>query len=113
MKASIKAALISALLFPGLGHLALRPRRTGRGMLFLLPTAAAVLYLLSSMLQLVSQLQDELNDGKLALDPFAILDRVHASGIDNPATNLAAAVMLVGWIGALIDVLWLGKRSQH
>ncbi|NYE59831.1 hypothetical protein FHW58_000983 [Duganella sp. 1224] len=110
MKASIRAALISALLFPGLGHLALRPRRASRGMLFLVPTALAVLYLLGSMLQLVSQLQQELNEGRLALDPFAILDRVHASGIDNPATNLAAAVMLVGWIGALIDVVWLGKR---
>jgi hypothetical protein len=111
MKASIKAALISALLFPGLGHLALRPRRTGRGMLFLLPTAAAALYLLSTMLNLVSQLQDELDTGKLALDPIAILQRVHAAGIDNAATNLAAAVLLVGWIGALLDVLWLGKRD--
>lgn len=112
MKASSRAVLISALLFPGLGHLALRPRRTLRGMLFLLPTAAAVLYLLTTMLHLLSQLQDELDAGKLALDPFAILDRVHASGIDNPATNLASAVLLIGWIGAVIDVIWLGKRTS-
>lgn len=111
MKASIRAALISALLFPGLGHLALRPRRTLRGMLYLLPTAVAVLYLLTTMLHLLAQLQDELNAGTLALDPFAMLERVHASGIDNPATNLASAVVLVGWIGALVDVLWLGKRT--
>jgi hypothetical protein len=111
MKASTKAVLISALLFPGLGHLALRPRRTVRGLVYLVPTAAAVLYLLSTMLHLLSQLQHELDSGKLALDPFAILERVHAAGIDNPSTNLASAVLLVGWVGAVLDVLWLSKRA--
>jgi hypothetical protein len=112
LKASTRAALISALFFPGLGHLALRPRRTLRGMLFLAPAAAGVLYLLSTVLQLANQLTDELNAGKLALDPVAILERVHASGVDNPATNIASALMLLCWVSAVVDVLWLGRDQQ-
>lgn len=113
MKASTAPALISALLFPGLGHLALRPRRAARGMLFLAPAAVAVLYLLGTVLQLARQLTDELSSGKLAFDPFAILERVHAAGIDNPATNLASAVVLLCWVGAVADVLWLSRSAPR
>jgi len=113
LKASTRAALISALLFPGLGHLALRPKRTARGLLFLIPAAAAVLYLLQTVLQLANQMVDELNSGKLAIDPFAILERVHASGVDNPATNLASAVVLLCWLTAVADILWLSRNTPN
>ncbi|RFP19042.1 MULTISPECIES: DUF6677 family protein [unclassified Duganella] len=108
MKASIKAALISALLFPGLGHLALR--RGIRGLLFIVPTLLAAGYLLRATLALVDTLITELNSGKLPLDPLLILERVHSSGIDNPATNGAALVCFVCWIGSVADALWLGRH---
>lgn len=110
MKASTKAALISALIFPGLGHLALQPRRGARGLLFLLPAAAAVFYLLRTVLQLADRLIDELNRGALPFDPVAIAERIHTAGIDNPATNLATLVCVLCWIGAIADALWLGRR---
>jgi hypothetical protein len=109
MKASTKAALISALIFPGLGHLALRKGK--RGLLFLLPTAVAVIYLLRSVLQLMDQLMGEINSGALGLDPITIMERVHASGIDNAATNLASLVCIVCWAGSIADALWLGRRK--
>jgi len=107
MKASTKAALISALVFPGLGHLVLR--KGARGLLFIVPAALAVIYLLRSVLQLLDRLMDDINRGALALDPVAILERVHASGIDNAATNLASLVCIVCWAGSIIDALWLGR----
>lgn len=109
MKPSIKAALISALIFPGLGHLALK--RGARGCLFMLPALAAVVYLLRSVLQLIDQLLNELNNGTLTLDPVAVLERVHASGIDNAATNLASLVCILCWVGSIADALWLGRRN--
>lgn len=112
MKASTKAALISALIFPGLGHLALQPRRGARGLIFLLPAAGAVFYLLRSALQLADRLLEELNSGALPFDPVAIAERIHSAGIDNPATNLATLVCLACWIGAIADALWLGRRRM-
>jgi len=109
MKASTKAALISALIFPGLGHLALRKGK--RGLLFMVPAAVAVLYLLSSVLQLLNQLMAEINSGALGLDPVVILERVHASGIDNAATNLASLACIVCWAGSIADALWLGRQK--
>ncbi len=111
MKASTKAALISALLFPGLGHLALR--RGLRGLLFIVPTLLAAGYLLRTTLMLAGSLVDDINSGKLPFDPIAILERVNASGIDNPATNGAALVCIVCWAGSVLDALWLGRQQRH
>jgi len=108
MKASIKAALISALVFPGLGHLFLR--RGARGLLFIVPALLAAGYLLRTTLALAATLVDEINSGTLQLDPLLIVERVHSSGIDNPATNLAALVCIVCWIGSVADALWLGRH---
>lgn len=108
MKASIKAALISALLFPGLGHLVLR--RGARGLLFLVPALLAGGYLLRATLAVAATLVDEVSSGKLPLDPLLVLERVHSSGIDNPVTNGAALVCIVCWIGSVADALWLGRH---
>ena len=107
MKPSIKAALISALVFPGLGHLVLR--RAARGCFFMLPAALAVFYLLRRVLQLADTLLTEVNNGTLALDPVAILERVHAAGIDSPAATLATWVCVLCWLGSIADALWLGR----
>ncbi|MFA9219076.1 MAG: DUF6677 family protein [Sphingomonadaceae bacterium] len=104
---AIRAALLSGLLFPGLGHFALR--RPLRGCLFLLPTLLALVFLLRQMLQLAEQLLTELNTGQLTLDPLLIMERVHASGIDNPLSNGAALLCLLCWLGAVADALWLGR----
>ena len=111
MKASKAPALISALLFPGLGHLALRPRRAARGMLFLIPAATALAFLLRTALQLANQLVDDINAGTLAIDPLQILERIHASGADNTAANIASAVLMMCWVSAVVDVLWLSRNA--
>ncbi|MYM90866.1 hypothetical protein GTP91_27290 [Rugamonas sp. FT82W] len=108
MKASIKAALISALVFPGLGHLVLR--RGARGLLFIVPALLAGGYLLRATLALAGKLIDEVSSGRLPPDPLLVLERVHNSGIDNPLTNGAALVCIVCWIGSVADALWLGRH---
>lgn len=109
MKASTKAALISALIFPGLGHLFLRPRRALRGLLFMAPAALVASYFLRQVLVLSSQLLDELNRGALAADPEAIMARLDAAA--NPADNWMAWLGLLCWAAAIADALWLGHRK--
>jgi len=109
MKRSLKAALLSALVFPGLGHLVLR--RPLRGALFLLPMAVAVAYLLRRMLQLADTILADLNSGALPFDPVAIAERVHAGGGDDASVTLATWVCLLCWIGSVADALWLGRHD--
>ena len=106
----LKAALLNGLLFPGLGHLLLR--RAGRGCLFLLPTLLAAGYLLRQLTQLIMPLAEQVASGALPLDPELIAQRVEAAGVAGPAGNLAALVLLVCWLGSVLDALWLGRQNR-
>ncbi len=108
MKPTTKAALVSALIFPGLGHLVLK--RPLRGCLFIVPALLAIGFLLRTILALATALVDEINNGTLAIDPIQILARIHASGVDNPATNAASLVILLCWVGSVADAYWVGRQ---
>ena len=108
MKPTTKAALLSSLLFPGLGHLALK--RPWRGCFFIIPALLAIGFLLRTTLALANTLVDEISSGKLGMDPVAIVERIHASAIDSPATNAASLVILLCWVGSVADAFWLGRQ---
>ena len=109
MNRSAKAALLSGLVFPGVGQLFLG--RVLRGLLFLIPALAAAWYFSSVVLGPVMELAHEVMNGTLLLDPLDIEDRLHAKGqVVSPLANVAALVMLVTWIGSTIDA-WLAGRE--
>ena len=103
MQKNTKAALISALLFPGLGQ-ALVLRRTGRALVFILPALLALLYLLSTAFTVASNLADQITAGTLPLDPQLITQQIEATN-SGPGGNIAAAVLLAAWLGSILDAL--------
>ena len=107
MKTKTKAILISALLFPGLGHFLLK--RAMRGCLFIVPTLLAIGVLLRATLALADQLATEIQNGALPLDAPLIMARISASGGDDASTNLASLVLVVCWLGAILDAWWLAR----
>lgn len=110
MKSSTKAALVSALVFPGTGHWLLK--RAGRGCLFLLPSALSAYYLCSQVLQRANAIADQVLNGSLPLDPQLIADRIAADpGAEGPMMTVAVTVALICWAGAIIDALWIGKQT--
>ena len=107
MDRSLKAALLSALVFPGVGQLYLR--RPLRALMFLAPALAAALYFSSAVLGPVFAIAHEIGAGTMALDPFLIQQRIEQSRIDTGMLNLAALVMLVVWIASTVDAYLLGR----
>ncbi|MET0264352.1 MAG: DUF6677 family protein [Duganella sp.] len=108
MKARTRATLISALLFPGLGHLALK--RPLRGCLFVVPTLLAIGFLLRTTLALAEQIVAEINSGALpAYNLGLIVERINAAGADDATLNGAALVILLCWIGSVADAWWLER----
>ena len=107
MKPTTKAALVSALLFPGLGQLLVLKRR-GRAMLFIVPAVAALLFLLRTAFMAASQIVDQVTAGTLPLDPQLIAAQIEATNSGGMAGNIAATVLLVAWLGSILDAL-LGK----
>ena len=106
MNRSVKAALISALVFPGAGHLYLK--RGARALLFLLPTLAAVVVFLNDAMAQATTIANEIMAGTMAPDPVAMAARLEQHGGSSLAT-LAAGVMVACWIGAAVDAWMLGR----
>lgn len=105
MKASIRAALLSGLVFPGLGQFTLR--RPKRALAFLLPAAVAVFYLAGQILRQVNDIAGQIQDGAMALDVQRISEQVAAAppGADDTLMTLASAVCVVCWAGSIVDAL--------
>lgn len=110
MHQSMKAALLSGLVFPGVGQLYLGRRL--RACLFLVPALVAVVYFASSVLEPVMAIALQVQNGEMALDPVAIEARLHRDGqVVSPLVNLAAAVMFVCWVGSMVDAYLAGRGS--
>jgi hypothetical protein len=106
MNRSVKAALISALVFPGAGHLYLK--RGARACLFLLPTLVAVVVFLNDAMEQATEIAGQIMAGTMAPDPVAMAARLEQHGGGALAT-VAAAVMVVCWIGAAVDAYLLAR----
>ncbi|MFV2032642.1 MAG: hypothetical protein ACC663_09100, partial [Gammaproteobacteria bacterium] len=103
MKHSTKAALLSALGYPGAGHLYLKHYISGA----LLAGAASVsLYLI--VVNLVAQAQqivDKIFSGEVGLDIAAITEAVsrQSGGDQSQLLNIAWTVLIVSWLVATVD----------
>ncbi|HEU4374985.1 MAG TPA: hypothetical protein VFS02_15920 [Telluria sp.] len=109
MDRPVKAALISALVFPGAGHLYLK--RGARACVFLLPTLAAVMVFVNDAMDQANLIVDQIMSGRMPADPAAIAAQLDKPGGGSTLATVAAAVMIICWIGATVDAYLLAKRS--
>ncbi len=100
----IRAALFSALLFPGLGQLLVLKRRN-RALLFMVTAFAALLFLLRTAFTAASRIAEQVTAGTLPLDPQAIAAQIEATNSGGMAGNIAATVLLVAWLASILDAL--------
>lgn len=105
------AALLSALVFPGVGHFYLR--RPRRAWLFLVPALVAAIIWFGDVATQVSTILDQVASGAIAPDPVAIAARMEKEGGGSPLVSLAAIVFGVCWIGAIIDSFLIARQGSR
>jgi hypothetical protein len=101
------AALMSALVFPGVGQWYLHRRRLA--LLFAVPALVAGWFYLSYDLDQVNALLGAVQSGAVALDPAAIAARAEAMPTPLPVAA-CGWVFLVCWVGSVAEAL-LGKKK--
>jgi len=102
MKSKFVAALLSALVFPGVGQYYLG-RRT-RALLFVVVAAAGGLLYLNHALDQANELADQVLSGRLALDPAAIEAKM--AGVPTPlSVTISGVVFVVSWVGSILEAL--------
>ncbi len=112
MTKSIKAALLSALVFPGLGHFVLKKHTTAA---VLAGCAFVALYwLVSAVVDRALQISDKIQSGEVQLDTAAIAELVskQSAGAEAQSLDMAAAVIVIVWLIAIIDAYRLGRLQD-
>lgn len=110
MSKSIKAALLSALIFPGVGHLYLKSN--GRGIALLVLSALCLFVLTSKVFDQANAVLQKLQAEGGLIDPTRILELASqtAPAADTPALGVATLGLLACWFIGVIDAYRLGKR---
>ena len=102
MKRKSVGALLSALVFPGVGQYYLG-RRT-RALLFLVPAVVAAILYFNFALDEANVVADQLLSGKVAADPAAIEAQLARQPTPFSVT-LAGIVFVVCYVGSIVEAL--------
>lgn len=110
MKKSVKAALLSALIFPGIGHLVLRSYQ--RGVVLLLVAGFALSVVVTTTVQKALAAVERINRGELAADMSSISAYLAADTEGSRAASIALSVLLVCWLIGIADAWRLGGLAD-
>ena len=111
MSRSTTALLLSALVFPGAGHLYLK--RKTRALLFIVPALVAGAYFVVDATRRATDLADQIMSGSMGTDPVAIAARLEQAGPTPFLVSLAIYIMLACWIVAAVDAWRLGRQRPE
>ena len=112
MKPSIKAALLSGLVFPGVGHLYLR--RYLRGVLLAAGAAASSYFLVSVALNSAFDIAGQIQSGVVPLNAESVSALVaKASQGSQQSTDIATAILFALWIVGIVDSFREGRARER
>ena len=113
MRKSIKAALLSGLVFPGVGHFSLN--RYQRGWIFFAPSLMSLIFLVYYSLNKAYAIADQIALGKIPLDTEVITNLITAppAGAEWLSLQIATWIIIVCWAASIIDSFRLGYMADH
>ena len=113
MKISSKAALLSGLIFPGIGHIFLKQYL--RGSVLALSALVAFSVIITRVFQRALTIIDRVNSGDTPIEAGAIAEMVSnsTSGADSFTENTAVIVLGVCWLIGIIDSYRLGIAQEN
>lgn len=113
MRKSTKAALLSAFVFPGVGHFFLR--RPVPGALLTGAALASLFFLISKMLERALQITAQIQRGEGPLDISAISDLVakQPPGTESQLVDIASTVLIVSWLIGIVDSYRIGRAQSQ
>jgi hypothetical protein len=112
MKNSMKGALLSGLVFPGLGQIALK--RYWRGFALILVVLTGLYIMIATAVQQAYTILDsiEAEGGMPDSDTISQAAAQAAAASDSPMITAVSVLLLVCWIVGIIDAWRIGKRKD-
>ncbi|KPK47188.1 MAG: hypothetical protein AMS22_16960 [Thiotrichales bacterium SG8_50] len=112
MKKPSKAALLSGLIFPGIGHIFLR--EYFRGSILLVVSLASLSVVVTSAYQRALLVVDRIVSGDVAMEAGAIAQAVSNPiyATDKVLENVAIVLLAACWLAGIIDSYRLGVLQE-
>ncbi len=103
MKHSIKSALLSALVFPGLGHIVIKKYIVGA--ILSVISLGAISFIVSKIMAIATRIVDGIHIGQGPVDVVALADLVtrEMQSPDLGSIHTASTVLLIVWVIGLFD----------
>lgn len=110
MNKSIKAALISGLIFPGIGQVSIGHKK--RGWVIILVNSIFLYMIINEIIQQASSLVEKIQKSGVPLDYEAISNKTSefVSFSDNSSLNTLLMLLIFSWLASVIDAYLLGKK---
>ena len=112
MNRPLKAALLSALVFPGVGHFFLK--KHVRSAILSGTALAGLFFLVSKTVERALQITEKIQTGEVGLDVATITELVSkpATGTEALFLNIAATVLIVSWLFGVVDSYLIGRTQD-
>lgn len=109
-----RAAISSALIFPGAGLFLLR--HYVRGCIFAVPAAVVILMLLKNLavttLEIHRHMQEQAQQGIFALDLVGMYHQLHESIFTSPYWQDGKWILLASWLLSIASSYFVGKKMD-
>ncbi|WP_426414688.1 DUF6677 family protein [Aestuariirhabdus sp. LZHN29] len=112
MRKPIQAALLSALVFPGAGHLLLK--RYTHGSLLVAVAMLSLYFLLSASIDMAQEIAVRIQRGDIALDGVSLREAVSSLSASNgQALDVPAMLYMVSWIMGVVSSYCAGREVEN
>lgn len=111
MKKPLKAVLISALVYPGLGHFLFKNYITGTAIIG--SFSICLFLLIGDIITTTNQVIIQVQRGEIPLDVSAISNAIlMAPGSSMQTLNIYSYVMIAAWVIGILDIYRITRKIQ-
>jgi cbb3-type cytochrome oxidase subunit 3 len=112
MNNSLKGALLSGLVFPGLGQIILKHYQ--RGVALMVTVLVSFLVIIVKILQQAFNILEkiDLEDGLIDINTISSVGNQASTTSDNFIFNFVTALITICWILGVIDAYRIGKKKD-
>ena len=112
MKRSIKASLISGLVFPGLGHIYLKKYLIGA--ILLLVAGASAYSISTAAIDTAISVANEIEAGGVSINEDAISRLIEQKSQSTATiTNLSLVALTISWVVGIVDSYRVGRDKER
>lgn len=111
MKKSLKAALLSGLVFPGVGQFWLK--HAVRGSVLVVAVSASLAVIVVKITQQALAILEKIESEGGAVDLVAIVNSANASSSNDNVIKIASLLLVACWIVSIVDAYALGRKKEQ